>query len=62
MLKWSGRVIGGLLTLIGLTWLLQGLGLLGGSYMTGDEFWAAVGLGVIIIALVILFLSRIWAR
>lgn len=62
MLKWSGRVIGGLLMLIGLTWLLQGLGLLGGSYMSGDMLWAGVGLGVILFALVLLFLSRIWTR
>ena len=62
MLKWSGRVVGGLLMLIGLTWLLQGLGLLGGSYMSGDMLWAGVGLGIILFALVLLLLSRIWAR
>jgi hypothetical protein len=29
--------------LVGLTFLLQGLGYLAGSVMTGDPFWAFVG-------------------
>lgn len=37
--------------LAGLTFLLQGLGYLGGSVMTGDPFWAYVGAGLLVIAI-----------
>ena len=38
------KVLPGLpLILIGAVWLLQGIGLLPGSFMTGQLFWAAVG-------------------
>ncbi len=40
------KVLPGLpLILIGAVWLLQGIGLLPGSFMTGQLFWAAVGAG-----------------
>lgn len=35
--------------LVGLTFLLQGIGVLPGSVMSGDPFWAVVG-GVMIVA------------
>jgi hypothetical protein len=35
--------IGGLLILVGAVWLLQGVGLLPGSFMTGSTFWAVIG-------------------
>jgi len=35
--------IGALMVLVGLVWMLQGLGYLGGSSMTGDEKWAIIG-------------------
>ena len=38
------KILPGLpLILIGSVWLLQGVGLLPGSFMTGQLFWAAVG-------------------
>jgi hypothetical protein len=37
--------IGGLLLLaIGVVWILQGLGTLAGSFMTGQKLWFAIGL------------------
>ena len=32
-----------LLAAVGLVWLGQGIGLIGGSVMTGEPFWAIVG-------------------
>jgi fatty acid desaturase len=32
------------LALIGLVWIGQGIGMIGGSAMTGSSFWAVVGL------------------
>jgi hypothetical protein len=36
--------IGAVLSLIGLIWTLQGLGLIPGSFMTGNRTWLAIGL------------------
>jgi hypothetical protein len=36
-------VVGGLITLMGGVWLLQGIGILPGSFMTGQPFWAVMG-------------------
>jgi hypothetical protein len=33
-----------LIAVAGLVWLLQGINVLPGSYMTGDPFWAWTGL------------------
>lgn len=35
--------IGGLLVLVGLVWTFQGLGVLGGSVMSGVTVWAVIG-------------------
>ncbi len=62
MLRWSGRIVSGLLLIIGLVWVLQGLDFLSGSYMSGDIFWTAAGLLLILFALVLLLVSRILIR
>jgi hypothetical protein len=36
-------IVGGLMVLAGVIWLLQGVGLLPGSFMTGQLFWAVMG-------------------
>lgn len=39
-----GRIVlGGLLVLVGVIWTLQGLGYVGGSFMTGATMWAVIG-------------------
>jgi len=37
--------------LVGLLWIGQGLGLIGGSVMTGKPQWSAAGLAVLAIAI-----------
>ncbi len=39
-----------LLFLVGLVWLGQGMGLIGGSAMTGSAFWGVVGVVLIAVA------------
>jgi glucose dehydrogenase len=46
------------LFLVGLVWIGQGVGLIGGSVMSGSLFWAAVGLVLIGIALAIVVRER----
>lgn len=36
-------VLGALMVLVGGTWTLQGIGVLPGSFMTGQSFWAVAG-------------------
>ena len=36
-------IVGGLMVLMGGVWLLQGVGILPGSFMTGQPFWAVMG-------------------
>jgi len=36
-------IVGGLVALMGAVWLLQGIGILPGSFMTGQTFWAVMG-------------------
>jgi hypothetical protein len=36
-------VLAAVLALVGAIWLGQGLGLIGGSLMTGDPVWALIG-------------------
>ena len=36
-------ILGGLMVLVGGVWLLQGISILPGSFMTGQPFWAVMG-------------------
>lgn len=42
-LRWGLLILGGLMVVVGGTWLLRGVGILPGSFMTGQVFWAVVG-------------------
>lgn len=47
-MRWALIVLGGLMVVMGGTWLLQGVGILPGSFMTGQSFWAVVGALVLV--------------
>ena len=51
-------VLGVVLVLIGLVWLLQGLGYIHGSGMTGNTLWAVVGPIVAVIGVVLAIQGR----
>src|SRR5215218_5522329 len=42
-LRYALLIAGGLMVLVGGVWLLQGVGILPGSFMTGQPFWAMMG-------------------
>ena len=48
-------LVGGgvVLILLGGLWILQGIGILGGSVMTGQTFWAIVGVILLIVGIVL---------
>ncbi|MER7370640.1 hypothetical protein ACI2LC_23990 [Nonomuraea wenchangensis] len=54
---WIFLVPGVLLALTGLVWTLQGLGVIGGSVMSGVTTWAVIGPIVLVVGLVLGFLG-----
>jgi hypothetical protein len=42
-LRYVLLIVGGLIALVGVVWLLQGVAILPGSVMTGQPFWAVMG-------------------
>ena len=59
-LHWVMLGIGIVLDLLGTIWLLQGINILPGSFMTGQPFWAGAGLVLMIagMGLVVLAMRR----
>jgi hypothetical protein len=56
-MKTAGLVVGGVIMLTGMVWFLQGVGILPGSFMTGQAQWAVygalavlAGLGLVVMA------------
>lgn len=56
-MKWFLNVLGILLVLIGLVWILQGVNILGGSYMSGRIQYSGLGIVVAVIGAGLLFWS-----
>ena len=42
-MRWPRLVLGIVLVLVGAVWVLQGLDVLKGSFMTGQAFWGWMG-------------------
>lgn len=57
-MKLGRNIVGVLLTLIGLVWLGQGVGLIQGSFMTGQAQWALIGIICLIIGVGLLYLTN----
>ncbi|MFI6599714.1 hypothetical protein ACIBHX_25990 [Nonomuraea sp. NPDC050536] len=50
-------IVGVVLVLVGGLWVLQGLGYVGGSFMSGARQWFWIGLGVAAVGLVLAVLG-----
>jgi hypothetical protein len=53
---------GGLLLVVGVIWLGQGIGLIGGSFMTGEAVWAVIGSASILIGGFLIRTGFRWRR
>ncbi len=52
-------IAGVLLALVGLVWMAQGLGVLGGSsFMVGDLRWAVIGTALVAAGVILLLVAR----
>jgi len=56
-MKNAARIVGSLLALGGLVWILQGVNVLPGSFMSGDLRWAWRGAGSLIVGIVLIVIS-----
>jgi hypothetical protein len=52
-MRTAGRVIGVLMVLGGGVWILQGINILPGSFMTGDPRWAVRGLVMAVLGVIL---------
>ena len=57
-MKIASIIFGLLLALIGIVWILQGLNVLPGSFMTGQIQWAAYGAIALAIGCVLIYVGR----
>jgi len=57
MRKIALTVLGVLVALAGAVWTLQGLGYIGGSFMSGATLWAVIGPIVLLAGLAIIYLA-----
>ena len=57
-MRTASIVLGVLLVLIGIVWILQGINVLPGSFMTGQTKWAVNGAIAAVIGIVLI----VWAR
>lgn len=54
--------LGGLFVVVGVIWLGQGLGLIGGSFMTGEAVWAVIGGACIVVGAYLIRIGFRWRQ
>jgi hypothetical protein len=52
------NILGAILVLIGAVWALQGLNVIGGSFMTGQTQWLVIGVACAILGALVLALAN----
>jgi hypothetical protein len=53
-MRWTLVVVGAILVAVGAVWILQGLGPLKGSFMTGQALWGWMGAVCVLVGLPVL--------
>ena len=54
----AAKVLGVMLMIIGCVWILQGINVLPGSFMTGHMQWAVYGAIAVVVGMVLIVASR----
>jgi uncharacterized membrane protein HdeD (DUF308 family) len=49
MKRWGSLAVGIVLIIIGIIWVLQGAGVIGGSFMSGQKLWFLIGLIALVV-------------
>ena len=55
--SWIRRAIAAVLIIVGVVWFFQGVGVIEGSFMTGEAVWAVIG-AVCVVGGIALLLAR----
>ena len=53
------KILGVLLVVVGAVWFTQGIGVLKGSFMTGEGLWTVIGILCVFVGLVLLVFRRV---
>ena len=53
MRHWITFAVGIVLVLVGAVWVLQGIGVITGSFMTGQKLWFLIGLVAFLVGVVL---------
>jgi hypothetical protein len=51
---WIRRAIAVALIVVGGVWFFQGVGVIGGSFMTGEALWAVIGVVCVVVGVALL--------
>lgn len=62
MKYWLFIIVGVILLIAGIIWALQGFGVIGGSFMSGNSVWAVIGPVVAVVGLVLAALGLLRMR
>lgn len=54
--------LGGVFLVVGVIWLGQGVGLIGGSFMTGEALWAVIGGACILVGAYLVRVGFRWRQ
>ena len=54
MKRWITLAAGVVLVLVGAVWVLQGIGVVTGSFMTGQKLWFLIGLAAFLVGVVLI--------
>ena len=57
-MKWVLNIVGVLLILVGIVWILQGINILLGSFMSGQPLYAGLGIVLAIIGAFLLYFAN----
>lgn len=57
-MRWVKTIVGILLLLIGALWILQGLNVVRGSFMSGQTMWLVIGVVVAVVGVWLLWSLR----
>lgn len=61
-MKWLLNILGVILLLIGIVWLLQGVNLLPGSFMSGKMMYGVLGIILGALGVVLLIYNNRWGK
>jgi hypothetical protein len=57
-MKLAFTILGILMILAGAVWIGQGVGLIPGSFMSGDMKWAYIGCGTAVVGIALIWFAR----